>query len=395
MRKGIQITLGLLLTAVIVSGCSSNDVQRHADLSEIDVVTQANVIWSKQVGAGSGDFYSRLQPVYDNGTLYVADRHGLVKALNAENGATIWQRELSEEGRWLERMPKGESVRISAGPVLEGNRLYLPSENGMIYALNKDTGESLWTTQLKGEVVSAPAVAEGHVVAHLSNGFVIALHEEDGSPVWDYEEETSLLGLRGTSTPAITNGGVVVGAATGNAIVLLLEGGRLAWEQRVSAPVGSSELERMVDVDGTPLVVGSSVYLSAFNGETISLALMSGEIEWKRDYASSRELQILRNRLLVVTQESHVISADRLSGNERWRNSELYYRSLTEPTLQGNYFVVGDRFGYLHWLNIDSGRIEGRLMLKENDPIHSAPVSVEDNIAVQTASGRVYLIENR
>ncbi|RTE86209.1 MULTISPECIES: outer membrane protein assembly factor BamB [Gammaproteobacteria] len=395
MIKGIQITFGLMLSAVVLAGCSSNDVQRHADLQPIEATTQANVLWSTKVGSGSDDFYSRLQPVYEDGVLYVADRHGLIVALSAEDGSTIWERELSEDGRWFGRLTRGESARISAGPKLVDDTLYIPSENGFLFALDKTNGETKWSAQLRGELVSEPAVGEGFVVAHLGNGFIVALDAEDGSPVWEYEEETALLGLRGTSTPTIVSGGVVLGTATGKGIVLLLDGGRLAWEQRVSAPTGSSELERMVDVDGSPLVAGSNVYMSAFNGETISLALMSGEIEWKRDYASARQLQLLRNRLLVVTQEGHVISADRFSGNERWRNSDLYYRSVTEPALQGNYFVVGDRFGYLHWLSIDSGEIEGRLLLNEDDQIHTAPVAVEDNIAVQTASGRVYLIETR
>ncbi|CUS47267.1 MAG: beta barrel protein insertion system lipoprotein component BamB [Idiomarinaceae bacterium HL-53] len=388
----LKIVGNVLLLSVFVVGCSSNDIKRHADLEPIEATKEARVLWSATIGTGSGEHFSRLQPAVDGDMIYVADRHGLLVALNRSNGNRVWEREFAEAARWFEKFPRGEPARISAGPLVVGNTLYIPTENGQLYALDKATGETQWVAHLKGELVGLPAVGEGHVVVHLSNGFVVALNAEDGSPVWEYEEETALLGLRGTSTPTVVSGGVVVGTATGKALVVLLEGGRLAWEQRVSAPQGSSQLERMVDVDSSPLVVGSSAILSAFNGETVSFALMSGDIEWKRDYASVRPLQILRNRLLVVTQESHVISADRFSGNERWRNNDLYYRSVTEPALHSDSFVVGDRFGYLHWLNINSGAIEARLLLNEDDAIHTAPVPAGDHVVVQTASGRVYMV---
>lgn len=384
----------LLVALLAMVGCSSNDgQQRHAELQPFAASVTAKVHWKTQVGLGSEEHYTSLQPAYDNGFVYAADRYGLLVAYELKTGKRAWQRDLGSKKRWFAHHPRGESARLSAGPVIVDDRLYLASENGFVYALDKTTGDTIWLAEVQGEVMTAPTVAEGFIVLHLSNGQIVALKETDGSQQWTFEEDTSLLSLRSASRPVITSGGVVVGTATGKLLVLLLENGRLAWEERIAAPKGSSDLERMTDVDGSPLIVGDTVYISAYNGETVALELRTGDVLWKRDHASMRGPNFIRNRLMLVSQESHIIAMDRFSGTELWRNSDLYFRSVTDVVEHDGYLAVADRFGYVHWLNSQTGEFVGRIQLAKNDAIRTAPIRAEQYLAVQSAAGRLYVLE--
>lgn len=393
MKKTFKSMLAVAALALFMAGCSSKSTPNYAELENFAPSVKSDVVWKTRVGLGTEEHFTQLQPAYDDGVVYAADRYGLLVAHNADTGKRLWQRDLSGVDRWFEHFPRGESARLSAGPVIVGERMYLSSENGIVFALDKTTGETIWEAQVKGEVMTAPTVAEGFVVIHLSNGFLIALNEDDGSQVWSFEDETGLLSLRSVSRPVITSGGVVVGTGTGKLQVLLLESGRLAWEARVAAPQGSSDLERITDVDGTPLVVGSTVYVSGYNGQTVALELRSGEVLWKREQPSASAPKLIRNRLLLVTQESHVVSLNRVSGTELWRNNELYFRSLTDVTEHGDYLAAGDRFGYVHWFDRSSGELVGRLRLEEGDAIRTAPVVAGENLIVQSAAGRLYSIK--
>lgn len=380
--------LSSIAVVAAVAACSSTEEPDYAELQSFEQQVSPQVAWRTNIGVGSGEHFSRLTPAYENGVVYVAERHGNLVALNADNGRRLWRSQLGEGGSaWFNPFSKGPSARLAGGVTLAGDTLYVGSERGQLFAIDKDNGEIRWQRQLSGEVVSAPAVAEGYVVAHLGNGMVVGLRADDGEQQWRHEEEVPPLSLRGTSTPAIAAGGVIIGTSNGRAAVLIIENGQLAWDERIATPTGSSDLERIVDIDAAPVVRGDQVYMLAYNGDLVALALRTGDVIWRRDYQGHRPPQVVGSRIFLTTSESHVLSLDRISGNERWRNADLYGRSLTEPLAMPNTVVVADRFGFVHWLDRESGQIIGRYEAK--DPIQVGPIRADDKVIVMTIDGRV------
>lgn len=377
-----------LVLTCLVSACSSTDEVDYAELSPIDEQVNPNVAWNYNLGHGSGEFFSRLTPVHADGVVYAAERHGQVNAINADNGRRIWQTDLSPDKPFsmFSVFRSGPPARLSGGITYNNGTLYLGSENGDLYALNAEDGEVKWHATVPGEVVSAPAYGEGYLVTHLGNGMVLALDAENGEERWRHEEEVPTLSLRGASSPVVQSGGVVLGTNNGRAAVLILENGQLAWDERVIAPSGSSDLERMVDIDASPVVRGDTLYLLAFNGELVALELRSGEVVWRRDYAGYRTPQVTASQIFLTTQHSHIAAIDRLSGNERWRNNDLYGRSLTEVAVMPDHLVSADRFGFVHWFDRETGRLVGRY---ETDAIQVAPLRVNDKVIIQTNKGRL------
>lgn len=380
---------GLVLVGLL-SACSSTDEPDYAELGAFDEQLSPAVAWSVNLGHGSDEFFSRLAPVYADGVVYAADRHGRVSAYNANNGRREWRTDLSPDKPFslFSVFKRGPSARLSGGILHNDGVLYLGSENGDMYALNTENGDVKWHVRVPGEVISAPAYGDGYLVAHMGNGMVIALNAENGEERWRHEEEVPTLSLRGASSPVVQQGGVVVGTNNGRAAVLILESGQLAWDERVVTPSGSSDLERMVDIDASPVVRGDTVYMLAFNGELIAMELRSGDVTWRRDYSGYRTPRITATRIFLTTQRSHVAALDRMSGNERWRNTELYGRSLTEVAIMPDHLVTADRFGVVHWLDRESGQLVGRHELRR-DGVQVAPLRVEDKVIIQTNKGRL------
>lgn len=378
------------VAVAFLAACSSTDEPDFAELGPIDEQVSPRVQWSTNLGHGSDEFFSRLSPTYADGIIYAADRHGRVSAVNAENGRRMWQTDLSPDKPFslTSVFRKGPPARLSGGITLANGVLYVGTENGQMYALDAATGDINWEVNVPGEVVSAPAYGEGFLIAHLGNGLLYAMDASNGEERWRHEEEVPTLSLRGTSSPAIASGGVIMGSNNGRAAVLILESGQIAWDERITAPSGSTDLQRMVDIDATPVVRGDTLYLLSFNGELVALQLRSGDVLWRRDYQGYRTPQVTASRIYLTNSRSHVLELDRINGNERWRNNALYGRSLTEVAIHGNYLITADRFGVVHWLDRESGRLVGRHELRK-DGIQVAPLVVDDKVIIQTNKGRL------
>lgn len=382
-------TLTVAAVAMLISACSSTDEPDYADLGEFDQQVSPSVAWTVNIGGGTDEYFSRLSPVHADGVVYAADRGGQISAIDANSGRQLWRTNVAPgRGFSFNVFDKGPSALLSGGLTYAQGTLFVGSEDGKMYALDAESGATQWQVDVPGEVVSAPAYGEGALVAHLGNGIVYAMDAETGTERWRHEEEVPTLSLRGTSSPVISAGGVMVGSNNGRAAVLILESGQLAWDERVTAPAGSSDLERMVDIDATPVVRGDTLYLLSFNGELVAMQLRNGEVLWRRDYQGYRTPQVTTSRIYLTTTNSHVVELERLDGNERWRNNALYGRSLTEAAVMPEHVVAGDRFGVLHWLDRTNGQIVGRHELRR-DSVQVAPIRVDDKVIVQTNKGRL------
>jgi outer membrane protein assembly factor BamB len=61
---------------------------------------------------------------------------------------------------------------------------------------------------------------------------------------------------------------------------------------------------------------------------------------------------------------------------------------LTRPAFYGNYVVVGDMEGYLHWLDTDLGAFVARVRA-DKDGFAAAPFSVGTTLYVLTKKGEL------
>ena len=120
-----------------------------------------------------------------------------------------------------------------------------------------------------------------------------------------------MLTLRGTSSPAVLRGGVIAGFANGKVAALTLANGFQIWETSISIPQGRSELERLVDVDANPVIVGDTVYVVSFQGKIAIIDLRSGNLGWSRDMSSYTGLGVDYSQVYVTDEDSNVWALSR------------------------------------------------------------------------------------
>jgi outer membrane protein assembly factor BamB len=366
MLKKIQLKALGAAALIALAGCESNEEVTEYTIAEIKPINakyEVDVEWKRSAGNGIENYYSDLAPVIVGDTLFAASRAGDIYAFDKKNGDVIWSSDIRENPPTLWSrltLETVKSAKLSGGITAAYNNLYMGTEDGELIAVSQETGEVIWRANAHGEVVSAPAAGEGWIVVNTTAGKIVALHPDTGEERWVLDTDVPALSLRGTSSPTIANGGVLVGTATGKLMVVILDKGLPAWEQAIGTSQGSTELERLIDVDSTPLVNGSSVYSIAYNGNLVALDVMSGRPVWKREYSSYRNL-VLEGRMIYLTDAKGNVSAvDSASGIERWNLSDLSNRRLTQPVIYKDMIVVGDFEGYVHFIDKENGSIVAR-----------------------------------
>ena len=307
----------LLLGAwVLLGGCSSigdwlapAEIDPPAALQDITEKVRLEARWQTDIGGGAGDLRLHLVPHYVNGRLYVADADGRVMALDADTGRTLWSVDLE--------------APLSGGPGAAEGLVVVGTLDAEVIALSADDGSLKWRTSVSSEELSTPVVALGRVVVHTIDGKVQGLDADTGEERWRYEREIPVLTLRGTADPVASGDHVLCGMAGGKLVNLDIRTGDVRWEATVAVPRGRSELERLADIDGNPLVIDGLIYVVTYQGEVAAVEESSGSVLWRRKFSSYSGMAAGRYDVYASDANGFVWALDADSGAARWRQEVL------------------------------------------------------------------------
>lgn len=370
----------LIATLLVLPGCSwikswgDDEPGDPAPLVEFDETVKVGKVWSTSVGAGMGKQGISMAPVYSSGTLFVADYKGRLASIDAENGRKNWELKTEQE--------------FSGGPGLDSTRIYMGTIDGRAVAFDRTSGTELWNTQVSSEVLVPPVSEDGIVIVRCIDGRVFGLDENSGARVWIYDHSVPLLTLRGDANLLVRAGMVYVGYDDGSVVTLRVSDGSVAWTQSVVSPDGRSELERIADIGQQMVLVASDLIVSSYKNRVVSLAADSGRLLWFKDISSATGLAVERTLLAVSENNGDLWLLDRRNGSTLWKLDQLTNRGLTRPAFYGDLVVVGDKEGYLHWVDTDSGRFVARQKIQKKG-FAAAPLTVGTTLYVLTQKGEL------
>ena len=378
--KNISLIV-IALNVLLVSGCSwfdgdeEDNIFQPAPLPDITKKFSVKETWSSQVGEGVGDYYNKLSPISYDGKVIAADINGLVSAFDIATGKVIWKTEVGSE--------------LFGGVAAGSGIIAVGSTEAEVIILDAKTGAEKWRNLVSSEIVSAPGIGDGKVVVRTVDGKLFALNAKTGLREWTYDRTVPALTIRGTSSLSLERGVAVTGFANGKIVLFAMNNGRPIWEKRVTNPSGSSELDRMVDADATPVIFGDVVYAVTFNGNIAAFNVKDGTVAWQRELSSYQNMSVGGQIISVTDSRSNVKALDRRTGGTLWTQSSLVDRRLTATIAFGDYLVAGDYEGYIHWFDRSNGRLVSRNSLGGGG-IVADPVVVGGIMYIYTRDGSLY-----
>ena len=384
-----QISRYLLLFTMMfsIAGCSTisgwfdsddDDPMAPMALSDITETVKIKELWSVGVGDGQGDGFYRLQPAISGEVIYAASADGEVVAVDRKRGKTLWEVDLD--------------ISLSGGVGVYNDVLLLGSSEGLVLKLDANTGEQLWTTMLTGEILSPPQANGKVVVAQTYNGKLQGLDFATGQLLWTYNSKVPVLTLRGTSVPIIENNRVYAGFASGRVLAFDAQTGSIVWDGRVAIPQGRSEIERIVDVDGTMELAGNELYAVSYQGSVVAIDVESGRKIWQQKASSFSGVSLGFGNVYAADEDGTLNAFMRNGEGVRWSQGALGYRQLSRPTPVGSYVTVADFEGYLHVLSQVDGDFVGRVRV-DSDGVRADMLSEDGILYVFANDGELVAYE--
>lgn len=371
---GKLLCIGIIVT---LAGCSSvkslfSPDQRHPPAALVDFKSTMAVrsVWSSSIGSAKNFTFS---PALSGNILFTAAADGAIAKLDVATG------------RVLLRINAG--VPLTAGVGSDGHTIAVAGEKGVVRAYDEQ-GNLRWKAQASSEVLSAPAVGEGLVIVRSVDNRIFAFDVSSGELRWTVQRNVPSLMLRSAPGIVIADSKAYVALPGGRLLALALSNGGVRWEVAVGDPRGATELERLTDISGNPVVFGNDVCAVAYQGRVACFDANDGTARWAKNLSSDVGLAV-DERFVFTADERGVVSAySRESGQNVWRNDKLANRRLSTPVSFGRAVGVGDGQGYVHFLSREDGSFIARVNI-DKSPIVTTPIVAGSNVIFQTQSGTV------
>jgi polyvinyl alcohol dehydrogenase (cytochrome) len=127
--------------------------------------------------------------VGDTDALGVADKAGIYHVLSRDDGKVLWESELTEGG-----LMGG----VQASAAVADGRVYVASNRAStdadLLALDTETGEVLWRTDVHGHAAGPVSWANGVVYLADDSGKIAAYDAEDGTELWKHAVDANAAG---------------------------------------------------------------------------------------------------------------------------------------------------------------------------------------------------------
>ncbi len=165
--------------------------------------TNSDLIWSRSIGTITQG--SPAAVAVDN-KLYIGTDEGKLFALDRLTGSTIWEQDY------------GASAAIKGSPTIGNDLVYFGAVNDKVYAVEAGNGNTKWSETTSGDIDSSPAInIEDEILFVGSNdGKFYAYNSLTGSLIWSYQAGSAI-----RSSPVVADGRVFF--ATENGMVYSVE----------------------------------------------------------------------------------------------------------------------------------------------------------------------------
>ena len=364
MKSFRNRNLLILYSIFIISSCSSMDGLRFWKSDEIDpdepkeLVSFSNqkniVIEWKNSFKGENEIGNFL-PDFSAQNLFFSDASGNMSSINASTGDRNWSIELN----------------LLASGTSAGFGLVVVSDiDGNVIAIDQNDGSKLWSTNVKGEVLSKVAIDAKIVVVKTGSGELLGLDKENGEILWSYRSKLPLLTVRGSSSPVIVDDLVYVSFDNGRLGVFELNSGFQVWDGAISYVKGVSELENLIDSDSSPVVDGGLIYTTNYQGNLNIFDTAQKRSVWSYETSSFYSPIVSRGMLTIVEANSGLRSFALKTLQESWTNEDYINRDLSNAVNYKGSLVVGDFEGYVHVIDTLNGKTIGRKKISRK-PIKS------------------------
>ncbi len=286
--------------------------------------------------------------------ILVQSNRGMLTALDAETGRTLWATQVGSRN--------GASTEPAA------NDTYVVVLNGStLYVVNRSDGSIAWETRVGGAPGAGPGVTDTHVFVPMVSGRVEGYSLEDGprQEPWNYQSTGRVL------MPPMTTK-LTVSWTTEKGYFYVADPSAKGIRYR---------LETEGEIQSRPASWGTMLFASSTDGFVYGIEQIKGNLKWKQSLGEAvydRPVAV-DGKLFITAEFGGMYCLDTADGSILWHVAGV--RQFVASS--GTRIYATDLLGRLAILDAESG---GRLA--------SMPLSATTTKLTNAVSDRIFVVDN-
>lgn len=360
MNRGIQavalVALAFALTAV-------GSAQSRKGRNQTPVVQPYARAWKYET-----DAMTIQQVSADAGIVIVPLLDGKVVALQPDEGNLLWSVDLGGD--------------VSTAPLINANVIYVATsrngtdQEGVLRALDRSTGLTVWVREFSRPIVSGMLLADGKLLAGSADGALYALNPESGATVWSFATRGAVRGHI-----AVWGAMLLVGSDDGALYAVDHESGKELWRYQTGGPIV-----------GRAATSGKRLFVASGDGWVYCIETGSQRLLWKSRTGAAIEASpvvVDEDHILVASYDNFVYKLDIRTGARAWKK-RLNGRLVSDPILNGARMIVAPlRDDRLTVMNVKDGNKVAAVALEPGDELVAPPTLVGTLLLLPTDTGLI------
>lgn len=396
IESGARVDPSLSGVAVVLPPAQTNSEWAQAGgtadkaYGHLTLAENPSRAWTVQIAGGGERRRLASAPVIGGGMLYAIDTEGVVRAFDAQTGASGWTYRMEVAGN-VRNAAFGGGVSFDAG------RVYATNGIGEVAALDAATGAEVWKVKPAGPLRGAPTVAFNSVYVMTQDNQIHALDTATGETLWNESGSQAQAGVFGVATPAAGQGTVIAGYSSGELAAYRYENGRVLWSDALARTSISTEVGSLTDIDADPIIDSGNVYALGQGGRMAAYELVTGRRLWELNVAGISTPAVAGEWIFALTDDARLLAIARATGKVRWITQLQRYRDeedkegpifWTGPVLAGNNLWVASTRGEIYKISIGEG--SASLFTDLKTPISLPPVVANNTLYLLDDGGTIH-----
>ncbi len=348
-------------------------------------------VWKSKAGAPSDNKGTiTANPVIGDGKIFVRDARSGVTALDVRTGRTVWEVDLTP-GKEKDYLGSGGGVAFGGG------RVFATTGFGFVAALDARNGTELWRAKLGLAISAAPTVKGNRVYLTTFDNQFYALDVQTGETIWAHRGMEETAKLRVSTSPAIEGDLVVAPYSSGEVYGIHALTGRAAWNDSLIRTGRVTMLSTMNDVAGRPVIDRGIVYAISHSGRIVAIDARLGQRIWTLNVGGTQTPWVVGDFVYVLTDDAELLCVSRLDGRVKWIEELQQFKDMEDrkrpitwsgPILAGGRLLLTSSLGEAVSIDPSTGEILKRSKIAEG--VLVPPIVANQTLYVLTDAAEVY-----
>jgi len=355
---------GLAALLAMLVACAG-DKPKPTPLANVAPKIAGRQVWSVKLDSVKFP----LTMLVRNGNFIVAATDGTLLALEANSGRQLFRTNVG--------------APLSAGIGSDGRFYAVVTQDNTLVTF--EGTKELWRAQLSSRVSTSPMVAGERVFVMGVDRAVHAFDALNGGRLWSLARPGEALTLLHSGVLTAVNNVLIAGQGP-RVAGIDPDKGTLRWEVPLGTPRGTNEIERLADLIGPALRLGTRICARSFQVAVGCADGETGRLLWSRSTGGINAIGGDEELIFAADASDRIVARKSDSGEIVWTSERMLFRGLSAPVAIGPAVVFGDFEGHVHFLDRKDGQPLLRLST-DGSQVVGQPVLSGKTLLVATRNG--------